>query len=324
MKKMALMTVFLMVCLYLAGCGSPDRNQQGREQLAAQTQAADMAQAAGMEQESSGQMDGTQLAAEDAAALQEEAQDAQTEWDGQEEGSQETAGLVTIEDWKALPVGEYPITPDSPEWKTMSSSDAYAACNMPKEYAESLSSDDLSKYVGNYPFLGDIMMFNSIEDGINTLKERSTVIKELFSRPDCNAALLKEYTDLSCDYKILEEQNDMSSSRYMEQMFLEAYFGLNYANLSDEEIDTFLKEYEQKYMERPGDVKDFSTATMFYDCIRDSKGYVPEDIVIDSMKDKVISEYIGISTLSIGSYTYNGKTYQYRMPWIMVKEAADI
>ena len=49
MKKMALMAVSLMVCLYLAGCGSPDRNQQGREQLAAQTQAADMAQAAGME-----------------------------------------------------------------------------------------------------------------------------------------------------------------------------------------------------------------------------------------------------------------------------------
>ena len=254
-------------------------------------------------------MDGTQLAAEDTAALQEEAQDAQTEWDGQEEGSQETAGLVTIEDWKALPVGEYPITPDSPEWKTMSSSDAYAACNMPKEYAESLSSDDLSKYVGNYPFLGDIMMFNSLEDGINTLKEKSIVIGELFSRPDCNAALLKEYTDMSCDYKILEEQNDMSSSGYMEQIFLEAYFGIHYSNLSDEEIDTFLEEYEQKYMERPEDVKDFSTATMFYDCIRDSMGYVPEDIVIDGMKDKVISEYIGISTLSIGSCTYNSKMY---------------
>ena len=83
MKKMALMAVSLMVCLYLAGCGSPDRNRQGREQLTAQTQAADMAQAAGMEQESSRQMDGTQLAAEDTAALQEEAQDAQTEWDGQ-------------------------------------------------------------------------------------------------------------------------------------------------------------------------------------------------------------------------------------------------
>ncbi len=49
MKKMALMAVSLMVCLYLAGCGSPDRNRQGREQLTAQTQAADMAQAAGME-----------------------------------------------------------------------------------------------------------------------------------------------------------------------------------------------------------------------------------------------------------------------------------
>lgn len=221
--------------------------------------------------------------------------------------------LVSIEDWKALPVGEYPITPDSPEWKTMSSSDAYDACNMPKEYAVSLSTDDLCKYAVNYPFLVDIMLFNSIGDGINSLKEKSTVFEELFLRPECNSALIKEYTDMSCDYKILEEQNDMSSSGYMEQIFLEAYFGINYSNLSDEEIDTFLEEYEQKYMERPEDVKDFSTATMFYDCIRDSMGYVPEDIVIDSMKDKVISEYIGISTLSIGSYTYNGKTYQYRM-----------
>ena len=37
MKKMALMAVSLMVCLYLAGCGSPDRNRQGREQLTADT-----------------------------------------------------------------------------------------------------------------------------------------------------------------------------------------------------------------------------------------------------------------------------------------------
>ena len=207
-------------------------------------------------------MDGTQLAAEDTAALQEEAQDAQTEWDGQEEGSQETAGLVTIEDWKALPVGEYPITPDSPEWKTMSSSDAYAACNMPKEYAESLSSDDLSKYVGNYPFLGDIMMFNSIEDGINSLKEKSTVFEELFSRSDCDEALLKEYRNMSCDYKILEKQHDMSASGYLKQIFLEAYFGLHYGNLSDEESEMFLEEYEQKFDERPEDKKDYSTATI--------------------------------------------------------------
>ena len=70
MKKMALMAVSLMVCLYLAGCGSPDRNRQGREQLTAQTQAADMAQAAGMEQGSSGQIDEEHLTVKDTSVLQ--------------------------------------------------------------------------------------------------------------------------------------------------------------------------------------------------------------------------------------------------------------
>jgi hypothetical protein len=50
---------------------------------------------------------------------------------------------------------------------------------MPKEYAVSLSTDDLCKYAVNYPFLVDIMLFNSIGDGINSLKEKSTVKVEI-------------------------------------------------------------------------------------------------------------------------------------------------
>ena len=37
---------------------------------------------------------------------------------------------------------------------------------------------------------------------------------------------------MSCDYKILEKQHDMSASGYLKQIFLEAYFGLHYGNLS--------------------------------------------------------------------------------------------
>lgn len=93
MKKMALMAISLMLCLYLAGCGSPDRNQQDREQLTAQ--------AAGMEQENGGQKDGTQLALKDtsqecssqAAENTLAAGQAQTEWDGEEEDESDTAGI---------------------------------------------------------------------------------------------------------------------------------------------------------------------------------------------------------------------------------------
>lgn len=223
MKKMVLMVVSLISCLYLTGCGSPDRNQWDREPLTAQAES--------MAQESNEWKNGTQLKTKDTSILQEEL-DAQTEWDGQEEDTQETTNLVSIEDWKALPVGEYPINTESPEWKTISFCDALAACDMPKEYAESLSSDDLSKYAGNYPFLGHILAYDSIEDGINSLKEKSTVFEELFSRSDCDEALLKEYRNMSCDYKILEKQHDMSASGYLKQIFLEAYFGLHYGNLS--------------------------------------------------------------------------------------------
>lgn len=97
MKKMALMTMSFIVCLYLAGCGSPDRNQQDREQTTAQ------AQAAGMVQENSEQKDGAQLVSENTFALQEKAQDAQTEWDGQEEDQdlQDTVERTEIrEDWE--------------------------------------------------------------------------------------------------------------------------------------------------------------------------------------------------------------------------------
>ena len=78
-------------------CGSPDRNQRDREPLTAQAES--------MAQESNEWKNGTQLKTKDTSILQEEL-DAQTEWDGQEEDTQETTNLVSIEDWKALPVGE--------------------------------------------------------------------------------------------------------------------------------------------------------------------------------------------------------------------------
>ena len=79
MKKMALMAVSLIVCLYLAGCGSPDKSQQDIAQPTGQ------AQAAALTQETSVRKTGTRQSVPDGRTWQEDAQDAQTEWDGQEE-----------------------------------------------------------------------------------------------------------------------------------------------------------------------------------------------------------------------------------------------
>ena len=79
MKKLTFIGILTMLCLYLAGCGSPDRNQQDIAQPTGQ------AQAAALTQETSVRKTGTRQSVPDGTAWQEDAQDAQTEWDGQEE-----------------------------------------------------------------------------------------------------------------------------------------------------------------------------------------------------------------------------------------------
>ncbi|MCI9005500.1 MAG: hypothetical protein HFH39_09745 [Lachnospiraceae bacterium] len=79
MKKLTLIVALTITCLYLAGCGSPDRSQQDIAQPTGQ------AQAAAPTQETSVRKTGTPQSVPYGTAWQEDAQDAQTEWDGQEE-----------------------------------------------------------------------------------------------------------------------------------------------------------------------------------------------------------------------------------------------
>lgn len=46
--------------------------------------------------------------------------------------------IVSLEDWENTEIGEYPLNEQSENWRLLSSCETAAACNMPKEYAESL------------------------------------------------------------------------------------------------------------------------------------------------------------------------------------------
>jgi len=83
MKKMILIAISFMACLYLAGCGTPDRYHQGRIPPTGKTQAADTAQKRNVQNSK------IQQSIEDTAVLQEKTQYSQTEWDGQEEKRKE-------------------------------------------------------------------------------------------------------------------------------------------------------------------------------------------------------------------------------------------
>lgn len=125
-------------------------------------------------------------------------------------------------------IGEYPVNVNFPEWSQLSYSEAAAACNMPKEYAKSLTTEELVDYALNYPFIMYILAFDSIADGINNLAKKSAVFEELFSRSDCFDELIAEYLNMEIDYIELAESDDICKTNYDSELFIEAYLGLNY------------------------------------------------------------------------------------------------
>lgn len=207
--------------------------------------------------------------------------------------------------WEQLPVGEYPITPDSPEWKEMDYSQALEACNMPLEYAQSLSTEDLAKYALNYPFLLDIIAFNSLKDGIDSLTGKSTVFQELFSRPGHTDALLREYQDISQGHASPEESEDAQEAGYRQKLFLEAYLGVNYKDLSPEQADTAFQEHGKKRQESAAD-PNRSTFDPFYSGIAESMDFSPEDAPPENMG-------VTYTENKDGTYACDEKTYQYKL-----------
>ncbi len=194
------------------------------------------------------------------------------------------ASTVSEKKWKEKCIGEYPINSDSPEWKRMSYKEALEACNMPEKYANSLATEQLVDYAVNYPFLSDILMFETLQDGIAQLAEKSTVFKELLSRDDYMDKLLEEYEVMECDYKLLEEENDIKKSKYEAKFFVEAYMGLNYKHMSNKFADRFVKAYDKKFVEQPESIRNYSMSSAFYQGISETMKYIPERAVPTNVK----------------------------------------
>lgn len=157
--------------------------------------------------------------------------------------------IVSYEDWIECEIGEYPVNESSEIWKNLSYNEAIAACDMPKEFAETLTTDELIQYALNYPFLMDTLFFDNIEDGFSVVTQKSGIFKELFCRDDCISKLINTYESLKVDYNGLEESGDVSSTNYDSQLFIEIYVELNLEKLSDAQVNSFVDEYEEKYID---------------------------------------------------------------------------
>lgn len=196
--------------------------------------------------------------------------------------------IVSKEDWENTDIGDYPIDVRSAEWSQLSYSEAAAACNMPKEYAKSLTTEELVDYAVNYPFIMDILAFDSIADGMNNLANKSAVFEELFSRSDCFDELLAEYLNMEIDYIKLTETDDICETKYDSELFIEVYFGLNYDLLSKDQAEKFVEEYGNKYSNMNSECQESTLSTLFIEAIDEKQGVIPESAVPESVAEKLV------------------------------------
>lgn len=196
--------------------------------------------------------------------------------------------IVSKEDWENTEIGEYPIDVHSVEWSQLSSSETAAACNMPKEYAESLTTEELVDYAINYPFLMDILAFDNIADGMNHLANKSAVFEELFSRSDCYDELLNEYLNMEIDYIELTESDDICETEYDSELFIETYLGLNFDLLSEAQARKFVEEYGNKYSNMNSECQESALSTLLYEAIEEKQGVIPESAVPESVAEKLV------------------------------------
>src|SRR4051812_33737550 len=86
---------------------------------------------------------------------------------------------------------KFPITPGMPEWRQLNShAEMVAKSQVPEHKLRAMSTDGLINTVLSYPLLGDMLAFNSIQEGFDTVARNFNGLHALLERPDAGESLL--------------------------------------------------------------------------------------------------------------------------------------
>ena len=83
-----------------------------------------------------------------------------------------------MESYSITEAYSYPVTPDSPEWATMTTEEKIAACQVPEDILKNLSPNALAVTMANYPVFSDPDARTDIAATLNT----SNVLAEALAR----------------------------------------------------------------------------------------------------------------------------------------------
>lgn len=239
-----------------------------------------------------------------------------TKYRKQTENHKNTYGKAV---WEKYKKGEYPVDCTSSQWEEMSYSDAVNACEMPTEMFKEMSTEDLASYVLNYPFLIEMYIYDSYEEGLEHLKNISSVCAEFCGREDALSVLVDQYSTLDSDYASVSEGSDLiSQNGYLQEMFMESYLGNNIENMSKDEKEKVKESLEEKFEEKNETVRNFSSATGFYEAVYEVTGKIDEEIIPENIEEYYKEDRFatlagfeyGNSLVSWSGTTYNEGIYE--------------
>ncbi|HEY3373722.1 MAG TPA: hypothetical protein VGK02_01485 [Candidatus Aquicultor sp.] len=114
---------------------------------------------------------------------------------------------------------KYKITPDSQDWAKYKPYELFELTNIPEITVKNMSTAELVSTVMDYPFLGDIFAFDSIDDGIAAVSERFSGLKELMSRKDAGSCLFNEYEAI--EQNVTANPKNDKNKTIMKEMIVE-------------------------------------------------------------------------------------------------------
>lgn len=196
------------------------------------------------------------------------------------------------EEWKTTSGYEYPLTPTDSEWASLSYSEQLDACNMPAGMLSSCSTEDLADLVLEYPFISDILAFNTADLAINHLVNTSNICKEFFSRDNSIDILISKYDAMNADYNQLQDTSNVTAivdSGYMAELFLQTYFAYSIHTLTDSQIQKVSEIIGEKFEAKKGICDDFSTSLLIYDWLQLKEGAVSRKLVPENIEVELTS-----------------------------------
>lgn len=137
----------------------------------------------------------------------------------------------------------FSITPDSTEWSNYNAYELQEKLNIPREQVDTLNTGELLELVLNYPFIGDVYAFNTVDDGLETIRQRFEPLDELLKREDISEVVYlkyldNRYTDIA-KKELVNEEYETSLKINILEILLEK--DEVYAQLTDSQINQIVK-----------------------------------------------------------------------------------